>query len=421
MFERHDPKVLVAGAGPVGLFAALCLARRKVPTRIIDESWREATHSYALAIHPNSLELFDQLGLGKEVLRRARRLDKIALYDGSERQAELDLSKLDGKFPFMAIMPQAELEKLMVEALAAERVEVEWNRRLSRIRPAPNGVEVTIETLEKEAQGYVIAHEETVVESVESLTIPFLLGADGYESLTRTQLKVGFEHVRPADQFAVFEVEDEEDVGDEVRIAMDAHTTNVLWPMPDNRHRWSFQLGADVRVAEDSRDKDRLLMNVGRGPEFLDASHLAQMVAERAPWFGEETGITRWKTAVRFNYGMARAFGKDRAWLAGEAGHATGPVGGQSMNVGFREAARLAELYAAILAGSGQLGELHVYDRERQAEWKRLLGVGEDRLVPGPAASAWVRERADRLGMCIPAGGRAFETLVGQLGFEPRA
>lgn len=420
MFERPIPRVLVAGSGPVGLFAALSLARRGVKPWLIDESWRGATHSYALALHPSSLELLDDLGLAKKVLKGARRLTRVALYEGKERVGELDLGKLETRFPFIAVLPQAELEDLMIDALQAEGIEVQWNRRLALIKPVIDGVEVTLETLAKEAQGYVVAHEETVVESVETMTVPFLLGADGHESLTRTQLRVGFDEVRPAQQFAVFEVEDEEEVADEMRIALDDRSTNVLWPMPDGRHRWSFQLGDDVHVWEDSREKDRLLRGGVGGPSFLNGGLLAKMVAERAPWFGEEKGAMRWRTAVKFDYGLARSFGKGRAWLAGEAGHATGPVGMQSMNVGLREAARLAEIFAGILEGSMTMDALAAYDKERHQEWQRLLGIGEERLVPTERASAWVRSHADRLSPLIPGGGAAFEQLVGQLGIATR-
>lgn len=419
MSNRSEPQVLVAGAGPVGLFAALCLARRGVKPWIIDEAWRGATHSYALALHPTSLELLEELGLAKKALDGARRLSRVALYEGKERRGELDLSKLPTRLPFIAVLPQAELEELLVSALQAQGVEVEWNRRLALIKHEAAGVEVTVETLTKEAQGYVVAHEETVVESSETLTVPFLLGADGHESLTRTQLRVGFDEVRPAEQFAVFEVQGEDDGTDEMRIGLEQGSTNVLWPMPGNRHRWSFQVGDDVHVWQDSRDKDRLL-GIGHGPSFLETANLPKLVAERAPWFGEETGVTRWRTAVRFDYGLARSFGKGRAWLAGEAGHATGPVGMQSMNVGFREAWRLAEIFAGVLQGTLKVEALAAYDQERRAEWTRLLGIGDDRLAPTERTPDWIRRHADRLSPCIPGGGAAFEQLVGQLGFQTR-
>ena len=62
MFRRDDPEVLVAGAGPVGLYATLELAQAGVDVQVVDRDWRTGAHSYALALHARSLELLDEVG-----------------------------------------------------------------------------------------------------------------------------------------------------------------------------------------------------------------------------------------------------------------------------------------------------------------------------------------------------------------------
>ena len=89
MFGRKKPEVLVVGAGPVGLFTALSLARRGVPVQIVDKEWRTAAHAYALALHAGSLRLLKDLGLLDAVLEQAYPVRSIGLYDGAERRAEL--------------------------------------------------------------------------------------------------------------------------------------------------------------------------------------------------------------------------------------------------------------------------------------------------------------------------------------------
>ena len=59
MALKRETDVMVVGAGPVGLFAGLCLAERGVGVQIIDKEWRGSMHSYALAIHPHSMALLD--------------------------------------------------------------------------------------------------------------------------------------------------------------------------------------------------------------------------------------------------------------------------------------------------------------------------------------------------------------------------
>lgn len=418
-FLRPKPQVLVAGAGPVGLFAALSLARRGIRVRIIDEEWRGSTHSYALALHPRSLELLDALGLATAALEKARTLRTVGLYDRSGRHAELKLDALSSRHPMVAVLAQVDLEDLLIGALEKEKVQVGWNHRLARISPEGSHVRATIHTLGKESLGYVVATEGTVVESSSEVDVPFLIGADGHNSLVRTQLGIQFERVRPADNFAVFEFEATGSLPDEMCILLDESSTNVLWPMPGNRYRWSFQL-LDGQVAEQSREKDHLLMSLADSKRrALDVDRLREFIEQRAPWFDAKIERVVWSMPVRFAYRMAKAFGGSRAFLAGDAGHMTGPVGVQSMNVGLSEVAELCDAIAGVLEGKKNLDALAIYSTRRVSEWNHLLGVGAPGLSASENAEAWTRARAERLTACIPASGEHLRALVSQVGLQP--
>src|SRR5262245_53401864 len=110
-------EVLIVGAGPVGLFTAIGLAQAGVKVGIIDREERTAAHSYACALHPHPLELLDQCGLAAELIERGRRLSKMAFYVGPRRLAEIDFSKLGGKFPFLLAVPQNQLEAALEHKL----------------------------------------------------------------------------------------------------------------------------------------------------------------------------------------------------------------------------------------------------------------------------------------------------------------
>jgi 2-polyprenyl-6-methoxyphenol hydroxylase-like FAD-dependent oxidoreductase len=88
MSESSDPEVLVVGAGPVGLVAALFLRQRGVRVAIIDMHQRTAQHSYALAIHPRTLRALDEAGLAEGLIRAGRKVTKLAYYEGRARRAE---------------------------------------------------------------------------------------------------------------------------------------------------------------------------------------------------------------------------------------------------------------------------------------------------------------------------------------------
>jgi 2-polyprenyl-6-methoxyphenol hydroxylase-like FAD-dependent oxidoreductase len=144
---------------------------------------------------------------------------------------------------------------------------------------------------------------------------------------------------------------------------------------------------------------------------------LQQLLAARAPWFQAGILDAGWGAAIQFEHRLARQFGRDRAWLAGDAAHQTGPVGMQSMNLGMREGADLAARLARILRENAPPCLLDAYNLEYRAEWEQLLGLNGVAKT-GPAAGAWVREHCARAIPCLPASGRDLGLLLSQLGLE---
>src|SRR5262245_66539060 len=82
MAAARQTDALVVGAGPTGLVAALSLAKAGLSVEIIDEAWRPAGHSYALALHPRSLLLLDELGVAAAAVAEGRKLASLALLAG---------------------------------------------------------------------------------------------------------------------------------------------------------------------------------------------------------------------------------------------------------------------------------------------------------------------------------------------------
>jgi NADPH-dependent dioxygenase len=125
MLVKRDVQVLVSGAGPVGLVTALFLNRRGVRVAVLDEQMRTAARSYACAVHPQTLELLDEIGVADELIARGQRVDTFAYYDGAERKLELRYAQLGGRFPFLLVVPQPLLEDALERRLASEGVPVE--------------------------------------------------------------------------------------------------------------------------------------------------------------------------------------------------------------------------------------------------------------------------------------------------------
>ena len=111
MFNKKSVDIAVLGAGPVGLTAAHVLADRGMDFILLERAPHCHTHSYALALHPDTLELLDTLGIAEAVLERAMPLRRATIFDfqTNRQEAAIDYSSLPVKYPHLTIIGQNEL------------------------------------------------------------------------------------------------------------------------------------------------------------------------------------------------------------------------------------------------------------------------------------------------------------------------
>ncbi len=415
MFGKKQTDVLVAGAGPVGLFTAMNLAERGIDVELLDAQWRTAGRSYALGLHPSSLELFDRLGMAEDLIANGFRVDTVAFYRGSERLGELRLGELDRKYPFVLVLPQNRLEQALEEGLKRRKIKIRWSHRLARLAEQDGRVAADVERLSKDSSGYAMASTGVVIDKTYTTRAKMVVGADGHRSAVRRLIDVDFEQIGDPQLFAVFEFTIAGEPYHEVRVVLDDDTVSVLWPLRDGRCRWSFQLPGAVEEGI-PRIKSRFSIQVGEQPyPFVHEENLEKFIAERAPWFAGRAEKIRWSLAVQFESRLAESFGRGRTWLVGDSTHVTGPAGIQSMNVGLSEAQELAELAAGVVRGETATGALDEYGSRHRQSWRDLLGLGR-RVEASSGAPDWARQAADRLVPLLPAAGADLEALLGQVG-----
>lgn len=430
MSEGIDPDVLIAGAGPVGLTAALALSAQKIPIQIIDSGIWPCQHSYALALHPQSLKLYEQYGLLDSVMENAYPVFSAALYDRQRKRAQLNFDLEDEPSACIAVTRQDMLEERLERELLSRGIQVKWRHELAQLETGSAQPTAVVHKLERESRGYVIAGGEWVTAYAYRLEPEFVIGADGYNSRVRRAAGGEFRECGPARYYGVFEFKTDYDLNNEMALVLGDGTTDVLWPLPDQQCRWSFELpeyhDAPVETQNDrltkagfpsiptERVKDRNYYSDTPVPDTLDDGKLASLLAERAPWFKGSVENIRWRTVVRFERRLTSSFGKGRMWLAGDSAHLTGPAGIQSMNAGIAEAVDLSDTIAGILRSGGSAAELDAYARRWTHNWRQMLGL-EGSAVPGSNCDSWVAAHASQLIGALPAAGPEMATLIEQI------
>ena len=409
MFSHSDPEVLVVGAGPVGLVAALFLQQSGVRVEIIDMHQRTTQHSYALAIHPRTLRILDEAGLSEGLIAAGRKLTKVAYYEGRERRAEIDYSALASRHPYLLVIRQSLLERAAEEALHRTKLKVLWGHRLQALTVEGGTLRAEVAKLDQVATGYPVARTEWLVVRSETIRPAYVIGADGYDSAVRRMSGIEMEQHGAGQIFSVYEIEAAGELPAEVRVILDPDLTSVYWPLEAGRCRWGFQI----------RDASEHTASMER---------LEQLIATRAPWCTARPTQIYWSTLGLFERRLTRSFGKGGVWLAGDAAHQAAPVGVHSMNSGLVEARELATRISRILRGEGPSSLLDEFATETHDVWQRLLNADSVRALPGTAGApaarsvrggvgdSWVRQIGARILACIPASGDDLEPLLEQIG-----
>ena len=396
MFRHPDPEVLVVGAGPVGLVAALFLHRNGVRLEVIDMDQRTTQHSYALAIHPRTLGILDEAGLAEKLVASGRKLTKVAYYEGRERRAEIDYSFLASRHPYLLVVRQSMLESAAAEALRAAKLPVLWGHRLQTLSVDNGILQAEVAKLDQVAAGYPISRNEWVVAGTKTIKPAYVIGADGYDSAVRRMSGIEMEVHGAGELFSVYEIEAAGELPGEARVILDPDLTSVYWPLEEGRCRWGFQIR---KASEHSASMDRL----------------QQLMSERAPWCTARPIQIYWSTLGMFERRLARSFGNEGVWLAGDAAHQAAPVGVHSMNSGLVEARELSVRISRIQHAGGPSSLLQDFASETHEAWQALLGNGE-RARALPEADPWVRQNRARILASVPASGDDLETLLGQIG-----
>lgn len=333
--------VLIVGAGPTGLTIAVSLWQQGVKCRVIDKLLEPSDKSKALAIHARSLEMFESMGLADEMVAQGNICGGFSMYAGKTRLAQVSTADVDSPFPYILMLSQAEIERILTEKLVALGGKIE--RGIELIKMTESNDAVTVEL--KHSNG----DEETA-------SFPWVVGCDGAHSIVRKQLNLSFEGSAYAEQFGLADIDIKSGIAeDEVTTFFHEDGALVFFPMGNGRFRTLANV-EEATVSGDAPSRD-----------FMQA-----LMDKRGPG-GVTIEKTYWLAWFRIHRRSVEKYRVGRAFVAGDAAHIHSPVGGQGMNTGMQDAHNLAWKLAMVVRGEADEKLLDAYEEERHPIGQMLL------------------------------------------------
>ena len=334
-----DARVLIAGAGPVGLVAAANLVRGGVPVTVLEAGADLSAESRASTFHPPTLDMLDQLGAAGALIAQgliAPRFQYRTKQDGVLGRFDFAAIADLTRHPYRVQCEQSKLTRILHQQLrGTAQFEVQFNAEVREVTQRGAGVEVAI------------AHKG----KTERRSGRWLIGADGARSDVRRAAGIEFPGFTWPERFLV------------VSTPFDFRTV-----IPDldavsyvaDPERWHFllQIPGLCRVMFPIRaeESDELALS----GEFAQ-SLLAAVIPGISNY--EVAHATLYKVHQR----VAKTFQHGRVFLAGDAAHINNPLGGMGMNGGIHDAINLTSRLIEVWHGTKPEAELERYDRQRRA------------------------------------------------------
>ncbi|MCD2195300.1 FAD-dependent monooxygenase [Actinomycetospora endophytica] len=354
----YDVDVLVAGAGPVGLTAALALARWGVSVRVVDAADGPATTSRALGTHARSLEIYDQLGILGDVAPHGTRVNAFIRHqDDHANRVDFEFGDLATRFPYMFNVDQVITERVLRGHAAAAGVPVEWSTQLESFRHDEDGVTATL----RRSGG------------AETVRARYLWGCDGGHSTVRKALELPLAG-EAAHTWLIADA----------TVHTDLERDGVHWLFPDG--------GALMAFPFPDPGKWRLLDTTGDGTPEQPDQIARQFSTKLSQALGRDTVVDRpnWASKFTIQQRAVPAMHVGRCFVSGDAAHVHSPASGQGLNTGIQDAYNLAWKLAMVVRGDADTALLETYDAERVPIGRALLAstskVMNTAMVDAPAA-----------------------------------
>jgi 3-(3-hydroxy-phenyl)propionate hydroxylase len=334
--KRAETPVLIVGAGPIGLSAAIDLAIHGVKSIVIDDNNMVSVGSRAICWAKRTLEIFDRLGVGDRMVEKGITWKVGRLFHGEKEVYNFDLLPEPGhKMPAFVNLQQYYVEEYLVERCAdfPELIDLRWKNKAVAISQNAGCATVEVETPGGRYQ----------------VEASYVLACDGAKSAVRQLLGLDFEGRMFEECFLICDIEMQADFPSErwfwFEPPFHQGESALLHKQPGNIYRIDLQLGPEADPDEERKPErviPRIRAMVGDRPFEVD-----------------------WTSVYTFHCRRLARFVHDRVVFVGDSAHVVSPFGARGGNGGIQDVDNLCWKLAAVINGKAPVRLLETYNTER--------------------------------------------------------
>ena len=362
--------LVIVGAGPIGLAAAIDCAQQGLPVLLLDDDSTVSVGSRGLCYAKRSLEVLERLGAGDAVLRKGVTWNTGRVFHREREVYSFELLPEPGhEMPGMVNLQQYYLEQFLVErAQQLPGIEMCWNNKVEAIEHTSDGARLRVRGPQGEYE----------------LLADWVIAADGARSPLRKMLGLDAEGKVFNDRFLIADV------------SMHAQFPAERWFWFDP----PFHPGQSVLLHRQADDVWRIDFQLGAAAD-PEAERQPERVIPRIRAMLDHQGYRdvrfdlEWVSVYTFQCRRMRSFRAGHVLFAGDAAHQVSPFGARGANSGLQDVDNLVWKLALVINGQAPQSLLDSYDAERGAAADDNIGNSTrstDFITPKTDAARRYRE-----------------------------
>lgn len=331
---RHS--VIIVGAGPMGLAAALDMAARGLKVVVLDDNNTVSVGSRAVCYAKRPLEILDRLGIAQKMLDKGIEWNLGRVFFRDQEVYEFDLLPEGGhKIPAFINLQQYYLEEYMVEACDQNPlIDLRWKHKVVSLTQQVDHVELAVET----------------PDGIFQTEADWLVACDGANSDTRRMVGADFTGQFFQDRFLIADIV----------MKADFPTERWFWFDPD------FHRGQSALLHKQSDDVWRLDFQLGWDSDPEVEKRPENIIPRVKAMIGDDVEFElEWASVYQFACRRIDQFRHGPVLFAGDAAHQVSPFGARGANTGIQDIDNLAWKLAAVIRGEAPMALIDSYNAER--------------------------------------------------------